>query len=138
MESDTEDLSKRDLKAEMETALQEDEQNKAETRKRYNLKEAVRRANEIITVVDDTLGEVRFGLLTVEEFQALELQNKSKETMLQSVVAAMFKKADPEITLEIVKALPADDYTILASIMGKYLPGFLRWGNQIQKASSPG
>ncbi len=127
----------RDFAQEHENILAENAAKQAEIRKQYSIRDAIRRANEIVTVSDDTLGEVRFGVLTIEEFQALDLSRcKTKEEMLQAVVAAMFKKADPDVTLDAIKALPADDYTIIASIVGKYLPGFLRLGQQILKTSS--
>ena len=127
----------RNFAQEHEEALAENSAKQAEVRKTYRIRDAIRRSNEIVSVLDDTLGEVRFGVLTIEEFQNLNLSTcKTKEEMLQAVVAAMFRKADPEITLDAIKTLPADDYTIIAGIVGSYLPGFLRVGQQILKAGS--
>ena len=127
----------RDYAREHEKALAENADAKDKVQRQYSIRDAVRRATEIVSVFDETLGNVRFGILNIEEFQALELAKyPTKEEMLQVVVAAMLRKADPEITLDSIKALPADDYTILASIVGRYLPGFLRLGQQILRAGS--
>jgi hypothetical protein len=83
------------------------------------------------------LGELRFGVLSIAEFNALELSScKSKEEMLRLVVHAMFRKADPDLTLKDVEAMPMDDYTIITGVVTRYLPGFLRLGQQLLKTGS--
>jgi hypothetical protein len=127
-------LAERDYAIEHEEALAENNATREAAAKQYSIKDAVRRANEIISVVDDVLGEIRFGVLTSTEFDALNLSScKTKEDMLKVVIAAMFKKASPEVTLADIEALPADDYTIISGVVAKYLPGFLRVGRQILK-----
>ncbi len=101
------------------------------------LKAQLHDATEALTVI-----KAKMDAAEKEEKDAVidelvrDSQGKLTGEMLQAVIAAMFKKADPEITLEAIKALPADDYTIIAAIVGKYLPGFLRLGQQILKAGS--
>ncbi len=130
-------MAQRDFAAEHEAALAENEAQRTAIRKQYSIREAVRRASEIVDVVDETLGTVRFGVLSIKEFEALDLAKyKSKEEMLRVVIFAMFRKADPEISLENIEAMPMDDYTIVTSIVTRYLPGFLRLGTQILKAGS--
>ena len=127
----------RDYAKEHEAALAENRTADEQIRKHYDIKEAVRRANEIVTELDETLGEVRFGILNVSEFSALELSKcKDTEEMLRNVVCAMFRKASPEITVADIEALPADDYAIIAGIVSRYLPGFLRAAKQVLKAGS--
>lgn len=130
-------LSERDYAKEHEEALAESATEKAEVRKQYSIRDAVRRASEIVSVLDETLGEVRFGVLSIAEFEALDLsQCKTKEGMLRVVIHAMLKKAEPTLTLADVEGLPADDYTIITGIISSRLPGFLRVGQQILKTSS--
>jgi len=125
----------RDYAKEHEAALAENRAADEQIRKHYDIKDAVRRANEIVTVLDETLGEIRFGILNVSEFSALDLSKcKDTEEMLRNVVCAMFRKASPEITIADIEALPADDYTIITGIISPYYPGFLRQGEQILKA----
>ncbi len=127
----------RDFAREHEEALAENAAAKAQSRRQYSVRDALRRANEIVTEFDETLGEVQFGILSIGEFQSLDLDKcKSKEEMLQIVIYAMLRKAQPELTLADVKGLPADDYTILTGIVSKRLPGFLRVGQQILKTGS--
>ena len=127
----------RDYAKEHEQAIAENRAADEQIRKHYDIKDAVRRANEIVTVLDETLGEIRFGILNVSEFNALDLSKcKDKEEMLLNVVYAMFHKASPEVTIADIKSLPADDYAIIAGIVSPYYPGFLEKGMQILKAGS--
>ena len=50
--------------------------------KRYNPREACRRSSEIRTVTDETLGEVRFGVLSISEFTDLKLNEIKDEYSL--------------------------------------------------------
>ena len=127
----------RDYAKEHEAALAENRAADERIRKHYDVKEAVRRANEIVTVVDETLGEVRFGILNVSEFSALNLPKcKDTEEMLRNVVYAMFHKASPEVTIADIESLPADDYIIITGIISPYYPGFLQAAKQVLKAGS--
>ncbi len=127
----------RDFAKEHDQALTQIENEKSAIRKQYSIRDATRRTNEIVTVQDETLGELRFGVLSIAEFNALDLSNcKSKEEMLRLVVHAMFKKADPELTLKDIEAMPMDDYTIITGVVTRYLPGFLRLGQQLLRTGS--
>src|SRR3990170_1426735 len=110
---------------------------KTQTSKRYNPREACRRSSEIRTVHDETLGEVRFGVLSISEFTDLKLNEiKDENARIRKVVHAMLRKADPELTLEDVEAIPFDEFTILNGILGEALPGFLRLAKQALKTGS--
>ncbi len=124
----------KDYAKEHEQALAQVETEKAAIRKQYSIRDATRRTSEVVTVQDETLGELRFGVLSIAEFNALDLSAcKSKEEMLRLVVHAMFRKADPELTLKDVEAMPMDDYTIITGVVTRYLPGFLRLDQQLLK-----
>lgn len=112
---------------EFERKIAEHEVAEAQVARRYNPREACRRSTEILVVNDETLGEVRFGVLSIREFADLKLSEiKDENERIHRVVHAMLKKADPEITLEEVEAIPFDEFTILNGILGEALPGFLR------------
>ena len=63
--------------ADMERKLAEHDEaesvEKAEVARRYNPREACRRSSEILAVTDETLGIVRFGVLSISEFTDLKL-----------------------------------------------------------------
>ena len=128
--------------AELERKLAEHDEaesmEKAEVARRYNPREACRRSSEILAVTDETLGIVRFGVLSISEFTDLKLcETKDENKRIRKVVHAMLKKADPELTLEDVEAIPFDEFTILNSILGEALPGFLRLAKQASASGSP-
>ena len=130
-------MIERDFAKEHEEALAQNAAKDEKTKKQYSISDAVRRANEIVSVYDETLGEFRFGILSVKEFNALDLSKcKTKQEMLDLVVHAMLQKANPEVTLADLAALPQDDYTIIVSTLSRYLPGFLRMGKQVLKTGS--
>jgi hypothetical protein len=107
---------------------------KTQIAKRYNPREACRRSTEIRIVHDETLGEVRFGVLSISEFTDLKLSEiKDENARIRKVVYAMLKKADRELTLADVEAIPFDEFTILNGILGEALPGFLRLAKQALK-----
>ena len=122
---------------EFERKLAEHEAEEAQVARRYNPREACRRSSEIRTVQDETLGEVRFGVLSISEFTDLKLNEiKDENARIRKVVHAMLKKADPELTLAEVEAIPFDEFTILNGILGEALPGFLRLAQQALKTGS--
>ena len=122
---------------EFERKIAEHEAEEAQIAKRYNPREACRRSSEILVVTDETLGEVRFGVLSISEFADLKLSEiKDENARIRRVVHAMLKKADPELTLEEVEAIPFDEFTILNGILGEALPGFLRLAQQASKTGS--
>ncbi len=111
-----------------------EETKQAKTAKCYNPREACRRSSEILVVNDETLGKVRFGVLSIREFADLKLNDVTDENArIRRVVHAMLKKADPELTVEDVDEIPFDEFTILNSILGEALPGFLRLAQQTSK-----
>ena len=115
----------------MERKLEEHDKSEAAktsmATRRYNPREACRRSSEILVVNDETLGEVRFGVLSITEFADLRLSEvKDENARIRKVVHAMLKKANPELTLQEVEAIPFDEFTILNGILGEALPGFLR------------
>ena len=110
---------------------------KEQIAKRYDPREACRRSSEIRTVTDETLGEVRFGVLSISEFTDLKLNEiKDENARIRKVVHAMLRKADPELKLDDVEAIPFDEFTILNGILGEALPGFLRLAKQALKTGS--
>ena len=122
---------------EFERKIAEHEAEEAQIAKRYNPREACRRSTEILVVTDETLGEVRFGVLSISEFANLKLSEiKDENARIRKVVHAMLRKADPELTLEEVEAIPFDEFTILSGILGEALPGFLRLAQQALKTGS--
>ncbi len=123
---------------EFERKLAEHEAVREQVARRYNPREACRRSSEILVVKDETLGEVRFGILSISEFTDLRLSEiKDENARIRKVVHAMLKKADPELTLSEVEAIPFDEFTILNGILGEALPGFLRLAQQALKTGSP-
>ena len=122
---------------EFERRIAEHEAAEARVARRYNPREACRRSSEILVVTDETLGEVRFGVLSISEFADLKLSEvKDENARIRKVVHAMLKKADPELTLAEVEAIPFDEFTILNGILGEALPGFLRLAQQALKTGS--
>ena len=122
---------------EFERKIAEHEAETARIAKRYNPREACRRSTEILVVNDETLGEVRFGVLSISEFTDLRLSEvKDENARIRRVVHAMLRKADPELTIEEVEAIPFDEFTILNGILGEALPGFLRLAQQASKTGS--
>jgi len=110
---------------------------KAYLAKKYNPREACKRSTEIRTVHDETLGEVRFGVLSISEFTDLKLSEiKDENARIRKVVYAMLRKADPELKLEDVEAIPFDEFTLLNGILGEALPGFLRLAKQALQTGS--
>ena len=123
---------------EFERKITEYEAEEARMAKRYNPREACRRSSEIRTVTDETLGEVHFGVLSISEFTDLKLNDINDENArIRKVVHAMLKKADPELTLAEVEAIPFDEFMILNGILGEALPGLLRLAQQASKTGSP-
>jgi len=127
--------------ADMERKLAEHDEaesvEKAEVARRFNPREACRRSSEILEVTDETLGIVRFGVLSISEFTDLKLNEiKDENARIRKVVHAMLKKADPELKLDDVEAIPFDEFTILNGILGEALPGFLRLAKQALKTGS--
>ena len=127
--------------AELERKLAEHDEaesvEKAEVARRFNPREACRRSSEILEVTDETLGIVRFGVLSISEFTDLKLNEiKDENARIRKVVHAMLKKADPELKLDDVEAIPFDEFTILNGILGEALPGFLRLAKQALKTGS--
>ena len=122
---------------EFERKIAEHEAEATQIARRYNPREACRRSTEILVVNDETLGEVSFGVLSISEFADLKLSEiKDENARIRRVVHAMLKKADPELTLEEVEAIPFDEFTILNGILGEALPGFLRLAQQASKTGS--
>ena len=122
---------------EFERKLAEHEAAQNQIAGRYNPREACSRSTEILVVKDETLGEVRFGVLSISEFTDLRLSEvKDENERIRRVVHAMLRKADPELTLAEVEAIPFDEFTILNSILGEALPGFLRLAQQASKTGS--
>ncbi len=122
---------------EFERKLAEHEAAEAQVARRYNPREACRRSSEILVVKDQTLGEVHFGVLSISEFADLKLNEiKDENARIHKVIHAMLKKADPELTLAEVEAIPFDEVTILNGILGEALPGFLRLAQQALKTGS--
>ena len=122
---------------EFEAKIEEHEAAEARIARRYNPREACRRSTEILVVTDETLGEVRFGVLSISEFADLKLSEvKDENARIRRVVHAMLQKADPKLTLAEVEAIPFDEFTILNSILGEALPGFLRLAQQASKIGS--
>ena len=104
---------------------------KAYIAKKYNPREACKRSSEIRTVHDETLGEVRFGVLSISEFTDLKLSEiKDENARIRKVVHAMLRKADPELKLEDVEAIPFDEFTILNGILGEAFRVFYVWRNK--------
>ncbi len=122
---------------EFERKLAEHEAAQEQVARRYDPREACRRSTEILVVKDQTLGEVHFGVLSISEFTDLKLNEiKDENARIRRVVHAMLKKADPELTLSEVEAIPFDEFTILNGILGEALPGFLRLAQQALKTGS--
>jgi hypothetical protein len=122
---------------EFERKIAEHEAETSRFARRYNPREACRRSSEILVVNDETLGEVRFGVLSIAEFADLKLSEiKDENARIRRVVYAMLKKADPELKLQDVEAIPFDEFTILNGILGEALPGFLRLAQQASKTGS--
>lgn len=111
---------------------------KARIAKRYDPREACRRSSEIRVVNDAILGEVRFGVLSIAEFTDLKLgEIKDENARIRKVIHAMLQKADPELTVQEVDAIPFDEFTVLNGILGQSLPGFLRLAKQALNNGSP-
>jgi len=122
---------------EFERKLEEHEAAQEQVARRYDPREACRRSSEILVVTDETLGEVHFGVLSISEFTDLKLnETKDENARIRRVVHAMLRKADPELTLGEVEAIPFDEFTILNGILGEALPGFLRLAQQALKTGS--
>ncbi len=110
---------------------------KAEAAKRYNPREACRKSSEIRVVHNEVLGDVHFGVLSYKEFTSLRLSEiEDPNARVCRVIHAMLAKADPELILDEVQALPFDDFTILNRILGESLPGFLQIAKQALKTGS--
>ncbi len=123
---------------EFERKLAEHEAAQRQVARRYDPREACRRSSEILVVKDETLGEVHFGVLSISEFTDLKLSEiKDENARIRKVVHAMLRKADPELTLAEVEAIPFDEFTIINGILGEALPGFLRLAQQALKTGSP-
>ena len=127
--------------ADMERKLEEHDKTEAAktsmAARRYNPHEACRRSTESLVVNDETLGEVHFGVLSISEFADLRLSEvKDENARIRKVIHAMLKKADPDLTLQDVEAIPFDEFTILNGILGEALPGFLRLAKQTSASGS--
>lgn len=110
----------------LEADDREQAEHKAEVAKKYDLKEAGRRASDMRVLEDPLLGTVNYKVLSIREFTGLGLGAVEDATQrVRMVVAAMLKKADPSICLEDVEALPVDEFTVLCNRLGEALPGFL-------------
>ncbi|MCD6443644.1 hypothetical protein J7L70_01415 [Candidatus Bathyarchaeota archaeon] len=71
------------------------------------------------------LGIIRYGRLTVEDALAVSRIEDETEQAVETV-ARMLRKADPQVTVDKVKMLPADVFTRLASALMKELTGNFR------------
>ena len=71
------------------------------------------------------LGIIRYGRLTVEDALAVSRIEDETEQAVETV-ARMLRKADPQVTVDKVKMLPADVFARLASALMKELTGNFR------------
>ena len=73
---------------------------------------------QIKTAVVEGLGEIRYGRLTVEDVIAVNSINDPTERSIEAITR-MLRKADPEVTAEKIKALPADIFAKIVSALAK-------------------
>ena len=104
--------------------LEEHDAEAAAQRKVFNPKEILANAKEIRSVYDEQLGEVRYGLLTLKEFQSLgdEADVNKKAYRL---IHAMLKKAYPDLTIDNVESMPFEVVARLSTVLGGVVQSFL-------------
>jgi hypothetical protein len=93
----------------------------------FDPKAIAENAKQIQTLLDNDLGEIRYGYLTSKEFKALNLgEVKDEEEQAYRVVHAMLQKASPDFTYDDFESMPFDIKAILTERLTKRFPLFLR------------
>ena len=75
-------------------------------------------STQIKTVPVEGLGAIKYGRLTVEDILAINNIKDQTERSIEAVTR-MLRKADPDITAEKIKMLPADIFAKIVSALAK-------------------
>jgi len=113
--------------------LEQYEAEQTEKAKVFDPKEILRSAKEPRSIIDEVLGEVKFGVLTLGEL--LELNKVDEQEKSVVMLWMMLKKAHPDLAIEDVKALPIDVSTRLFQILPSQ--GFLSQPSKTGSESAP-
>ena len=113
--------------------LEQYEAEQTEKAKVFDPKEILRSAKEPRSIIDEVLGEVKFGVLTLGEL--LELNKVEEQEKSVVMLWMMLKKAHPDLAIEDVKALPIDVSTRLFQILPSQ--GFLSQPSKTGSESAP-
>jgi len=100
---------------------------KQEKAKVFDVRALAANTRQIYTIEDETLGIIRYGLLSSREVKELNLKKiVDDEEKANIVVWAMLRKADPELSYDDFEALPFDTKALLLERMSKVFASFLQ------------
>lgn len=111
---------------------------KQEKAKVFDVRALAANTRQIYSLEDETLGLIRYGLLSAKEVKALDLKKVADdEEKANIVVWAMLRKADPELPYDDFEALPFDKKALLLERMSKVFASFLRRQQPTGSAPTP-
>ena len=100
---------------------------KQEKAKVFDVRALAANTRQIYTIEDETLGIIRYGLLSSREVKELNLKKiVDDEEKANIVVWAMLRKADPELSYDDFEALPFDTKALLLERMSKVFASFFQ------------
>ena len=115
-----------DMKNKLEQYEQEQAKARQETAKKFDIKALAESTRKTHTILDAQGREIHYGLLTRGEVKALQLDKVTdQEVLVDRLVFAMLKKADPTLAQEDFDALPVDAKASLLKTMAAVFQGFL-------------
>ena len=98
--------------------LEEHERKVEERLSAIRIDDLLSSSTQIKTALVDGIGEIRYGRLTVEDILAINSIKDPTERSIEAITR-MLRKADPAVTAEKIKALPADIFAKIVSALAK-------------------
>ena len=103
---------------EFKRKLEEHERKVEERLSAIRIDDLLASSMQIKTALVDGIGEIRYGRLTVEDILAINSIKDPTERSIEAITR-MLRKADPAVTAEKIKALPADIFAKIVSALAK-------------------
>ncbi|MCD6466236.1 hypothetical protein J7L27_07730 [Candidatus Bathyarchaeota archaeon] len=98
--------------------LEEHERKVEERLSAIRIDDLLSSSTQIKTVPVEGLGAIKYGRLTVEDILAINSIKDQTERSIEAITR-MLRKADPEVTAEKIKALPADLFAKIVTALAK-------------------
>ena len=99
---------------------------KAEVAKRFDIRALAASTKKMCAVQSETLGEIKYMLLTSGEVNELKLEEcKNQRQIMEKLCYRMLNKADPTITQDEFDAIPYDAKIALLQTLSSIITRFL-------------